>query len=335
MAPGPDAAGAAPWPARLGVTIEGRESPAEVAALARAAEAGGAGTFWVASHLFLRDPITTALVALQATTRLRVALMAMSPFAMHPVHIAMAAGSLAELHPGRIVLCLGSGAPADRDAAGIAAMQLTQNLREAVILCRALLAGEAVRFEGEVFRLAQGRGLAAPAPDVAIVLAASQPRMLRLAGEVADGVLLSGGVSVPFLRDCLARVEEGARGRRVARLGLVYAVPVAAGADRAAVLRPVRRRLAQVLRGAHHAPNLAAAGTALDQARLLALSTAGDWDGACALVNDDVVARHAVTGDAAALRAGVAAYHAAGLDEVALAGLNDPAAIATVLGALG
>jgi succinyl-CoA:(S)-malate CoA-transferase subunit B len=64
------------WPARYGVTLEGRETLAEIPALAQAAEAAGAGTFWVASHLYLRDPITLAHVALQATQRIRVALMA-------------------------------------------------------------------------------------------------------------------------------------------------------------------------------------------------------------------------------------------------------------------
>ena len=111
------------WPARFGVTLEGRETLAEIPALAQAAEAAGAGTFWVASHLYLRDPITIAHVALQATQRIRVALMAMSPYAMHPVHLAMAAAALAELHPGRVVLCLGAGAPADREAAVVIVQQ--------------------------------------------------------------------------------------------------------------------------------------------------------------------------------------------------------------------
>lgn len=309
------------WPARLGVTIEGRETPATVAAMARAAEAGGAGTFWVASHLFLRDPIALALVALQATQRIRVALMALSPYAMHPVHIAMAAATLAEMHPGRVVLCLGSGAPADREAAGIEAPQPARVLRESVLVCRELLAGRAARHEGR-FRLSGTRSLVGGATSVPIILAATRPGMLRVAGQVADGVLLSGGVSVPFLRDCLRAVEEGAGGRRVARIGLVYAVPVAPGAGRAATLAPVRRRLATVLRGPHHAANLSAAGTALDQARLMALTQAGDWAAAEALIDDAVLARHAVAGDAAQLAAGIRAFHAAGLDEVALAGLH-------------
>ncbi|MEJ0071273.1 MAG: LLM class flavin-dependent oxidoreductase [Pseudomonadota bacterium] len=51
--------------------------------------------------------------ALAATTRIRVALMAMSPYSTHTVFAAMAAATLDEMFPGRVTLCLGVGAPAD------------------------------------------------------------------------------------------------------------------------------------------------------------------------------------------------------------------------------
>ena len=69
----------------------------------------------------LRDPITMAALALGATRRIKIALMAMSPYSVHPVFIAMAAATLDEMYPGRVILCLGAGAPADLKAAGIEA----------------------------------------------------------------------------------------------------------------------------------------------------------------------------------------------------------------------
>lgn len=333
----------APWPARTGLGLEGREALAAVPDLARAAEAAGAGTLWVASHLFQRDPVLMAQVALAATRQIRVALMALSPYAMHPVHIAMAAAGLAELHPGRVVLCLGTGAPADRAAAGIEAPAPLAALREAVLLCRGLLAGEAVRLEGRAFRLPGHRSLAggggAAAAAIPVILAASRPGMLRLAGEVADGVLLSAGTAPAHAAACLAEVAAGeakAGGRRVARLGLIHATVVSEGAAtpvREAALAPVRRRLATVLRGAHHAANLAAAGTPLDQARLAALTEARDWQGAAALIDAPVLSRHAATGTPSEIAAALGAWRAAGLEELALAGLADPAAIAAALAA--
>src|SRR5215475_8889168 len=104
----------------FGISMDGRAPIADIPAQARAAEQGGASTLWVACHLFLRDPITMAALALGATQRIKVALMAMSPYSMHPVLIAMAAAALDEAFPGRVILCLGVGAPADLAAAGIA-----------------------------------------------------------------------------------------------------------------------------------------------------------------------------------------------------------------------
>ena len=80
--------------AELGIAMDGRAPIATIAAQAQAAEEGGASTLWIACHLFLRDPVTTAALALAATRRIRIALMAMSPYSTHPVYIAMAAASL-------------------------------------------------------------------------------------------------------------------------------------------------------------------------------------------------------------------------------------------------
>src|SRR5256714_6533364 len=107
--------------AEFGIAMDGRAPIADIAAQAKAAEEGGASTLWIACHLYLRDPITMAALALGATRRIKVALMAMSPYSMHPVFIAMAAATLEEIYPGRVILCLGVGAPADLKAAGIGA----------------------------------------------------------------------------------------------------------------------------------------------------------------------------------------------------------------------
>src|SRR5690349_23041189 len=138
--------------ADLGIAIDGRAPLDTIAAQAQAAEEGGASTLWLACHLFLRDPVTTAALALGATSRIKIALMAMSPYSTHPVYIAMAAASLDEMYPGRVILCLGAGAPADLEAAGIEATKPLVSIGETVKICRALLAGEMADFQGQVFQ---------------------------------------------------------------------------------------------------------------------------------------------------------------------------------------
>src|SRR5262249_38326172 len=134
----------------FGIAMDGRAPLADIPAQARAAEEGGASTLWIACHLYLRDPVTTAALALGATKTIKIALMAMSPYSTHPVYIAMAAASLDEMYPGRVILCLGTGAPADLAAAGIEAPQPLLGVGEAVKICRSLFAGEMADFHGRM-----------------------------------------------------------------------------------------------------------------------------------------------------------------------------------------
>jgi 5,10-methylenetetrahydromethanopterin reductase len=208
----------------LSVSLDGSELPDEVHRLAQAADARGAETLWIACHLFRRDPVALAAAALAATPRLGIALMAISPYAVHPVYAAMAAATLDEMYPGRVQLCLGVGAPRDLAAAGIASPKPLPTLTEAITISRALFAGETIAFAGERFRV-EGRSLATGRRPVPIVLAASGPRMLELAGKAADGVLISSASSPEFVGWCLEHVRRGemASGRTVRKIGLVAA----------------------------------------------------------------------------------------------------------------
>jgi len=302
----------------LGIAFEGREAAAEVAGLARAAEAGGADTLWIANHLFQRDPVVQAGAALAATSRLGAALMALSPYATHPVQAAMAAASLDEHFPGRVVLSLGAGAPGDFEAAGIARPHPLQTMRESLAIVRALLAGERVQHRGEAFRIA-GRALETGARPVPLVLAATGPAMLRLAGEAADGVLLSAATSTGFVEASLERAQRAAGARRLRRIGLVLAT---VDADEHRAYDRLRPLLAFVLRGAHHGTNLQMSGVRLDQDALRAAAADGDWQHAAKLISDEVVAAHTASGTPEQVRRRLAAYRRAGLDQVVLAGLQ-------------
>jgi 5,10-methylenetetrahydromethanopterin reductase len=313
--------------AALGVAFDGRNPLAVLREQAQAAERAGADTLWVSSHLFLRDPFTSAAAVLGATARVRVALMAVSPHVLHPVHIAMAAATLDELAPGRVIVCIGTGAPNDLADAGVTPQRPLATLRETVELVRLLLAGEPVTYKGEVFRV-EGRRLAPGGRPVAVVVAAVRPRALELAGALGDGVLLSNASSVEFVRASLERARRGAGARPLRRAGLVYT----AVADREPdALGRFRRQLAITLRAPHHASNLALAGAVLDQEAVRRAMAREDWPAVEALVSDDVVRRHTASGTPDQVRARLAAYHAAGLDEIVLGGLYTPEETARAL----
>ena len=307
----------------IGVAFDGRASIAQAVAQAKAAEAAGAATLWMASHLFLRDPVTTAHAVLAATRRVKVALMAMSPYAIHPVSIAMSAAALDELFPGRVVLCIGVGAPGDLAAAGIASPHPVPTLRESIQVCRSLFAGETMNHAGTAFNV-QGRRLPNPTDSVPIVLAASGPKMLELAGEMADGVLISAATSPEFIRWCVAQTKQGATRRtRPGHCKTMSIVYTRIADDGLAARNSIRRTMGFILRGAHHAKNVELAGTSLDQQALWDAYRDECWPIVERLITDDVIHRHAAAGTASEVRKRYDDYRTLGLDELIIGGIDD------------
>jgi 5,10-methylenetetrahydromethanopterin reductase len=249
--------------------------------------------------------------------------MAMSPYSTHPVYIAMAAASLDEMYPGRVILCLGAGAPADLKAAGIDSPKPLVAIGEAVKICRGLFAGEMADFQGQMFKVS-GRRLVNGGRAIPIVVAGSRPNMLKLAGRQTDGVLISAATSPPFVKACLEHATTTA-GKSFLRAGIVY--------TRVGPIDSVRRPIGFVLRGAHHAENIRLGGGELDQAALGAAYAAENWSEVDRLVSDDVVRRHAACGTPAQVKARLEEYRAFGLDEVIIGGADDVPSITAALAA--
>jgi 5,10-methylenetetrahydromethanopterin reductase len=307
-------------PIKFSVAYEGNLPPEMLLGLAQAADRAGVNTLWAASHLFQREPIVNASMVLANTTNLTAALMAMSPYTMHPVHIAMAAAALDEWFPGRVTLSFGVGAPRDLAAVGLNAGKPLQAISESIAIARALLAGEVVRFDGQRFRVTN-QGLSSGERSVPIILAASGPKMLELAGAEADGVLISAAASPAFIKWALRHVAVGEAkgGRRVHKAALVYS---SVADDGRGARDQLRHSLAFVLRGGHHKRNLDMAGTQMDQAALARAFADENWATVEKLVDDTVFDNHSASGTPEQVRRAFSAYQSAGLDEIVLAGVT-------------
>ncbi len=169
-----------------------------------------------------RDVYVTLAVAAQHTRGLRLYPATSSPVVRHPLLLAALAHSLEEIAPGRIQLTVAPGFLAvrsiGRPPGRVAAM------RESVLALRRLLAGEAMEIEGQSSRL---RNISDPPTPV--YLLAAGPRMVELAGEVADGALLLVGLHPRAVEAARRHLEEGARrgGRSLAGFRAIFIVPVA------------------------------------------------------------------------------------------------------------
>ncbi|MHB8644943.1 MAG: LLM class flavin-dependent oxidoreductase [Thermomicrobiales bacterium] len=156
----------------------------EYVALAQAAEAGGFDQFWVSNDLFLRSvPVILAAVG-QATTRIEIGTCVVNPYTIHPAEIAMMAATLDEISNGRFNLGIAVGGAELLKWINMKHTQPLATTRRAIAEINAILSGgTAEEWTPEAYLRF------APRRRVPIYLGAMGPKMLRLAGEVADGVL--------------------------------------------------------------------------------------------------------------------------------------------------
>lgn len=162
----------------------------EYVGLAQAAERAGFDQFWVSNDLFLRSApiILSAVVA--ATERIQIGTCILNPYTMNPSEIAMLAATLDELSGCRFNLGLAAGAADFLKWVGIPQVKPLAAMRETIAAIRALLSGEYSRTAGDFLQWSREAYLRFKAPRVTpIYLGALSPGMLRLAGEMADGVL--------------------------------------------------------------------------------------------------------------------------------------------------
>jgi 5,10-methylenetetrahydromethanopterin reductase len=266
--------------------------------LARAAEAAGIQSIWMAEHMGYREAVGTCMALLAATRRLAAVPVAISPYARHVLIHAMAGATLAEAAPGRVKWCLGMGNPMALSEMGIEPRRPVAAHREYVAALRALWAGEVPRGAGQAVSLRGARMNFTPPGPIPILIAAMGPKMLELAGEIADGVVLSAGLSHAFMKHSLACVAAGARraNRRVEGLEIVGFVIAATAADRGEAVEAARGILAYLFRSALIAENIRFTGTKIDLEALGEAASRRDWEAAKRHVTDEIVHTYAVAG---------------------------------------
>ncbi|WP_018221342.1 LLM class flavin-dependent oxidoreductase [Salinispora pacifica] len=214
-----------------------RQLPARI----RLAERLGVDEIWTDQLPDQRDATVVAASLLSATRRARVGTAILPIRLRHPVAMAQAAGTLAELSGGRFILGIGAGhriltefVLGERDLSPVGAV------RDYLTIVRGLLDKGTVVHEGRYFTArAEYRP---PRLTVPVYLAALGPQMIRLAAAYADGIVvylctpdIVRSTLVPLLRNACAAV-----GRDPDEVPIMAVVPAYSGpetADRLARLQ--------------------------------------------------------------------------------------------------
>src|ERR1700735_3348852 len=189
---------------------------AGIGELAAAAERAGFGAVFLAEGhgdaLALCHPVAAA------TRRVRVGTAVANAALRPPVLAAKTAAQLDQAADGRFVLGIGVGNPVMNGRFGIAPFRPLQMVEEYVAVVRAVLAGSPAGHAGGLFRTGMIPLDSPPGrADLPLYLCALGPRMLELAGRIADGVVLN--LVSPAQAGGAAGLGGGAAGRCRARPG--------------------------------------------------------------------------------------------------------------------
>lgn len=305
---------------QIGVSFDGFSSFDDATALAKEAVAAGATGLWMADHLGYRESILSCLGFMLATPRARVVPTAISPYLRHPMPTAMQMATLAEAAPGRAAIAVGVGNPLFLGESGEVIDRPVRVVREFVQALRALWSGEPVTMDATRFRLHGARMMFRPSAPIPIYLAPMREQMLRLAGRIADGAVLSAGISAAYARHSLSFVAKGAQAadREFAGLHAAGYIFLMASDDTRRAVETVRRKLAFVLRNRFLDENIAFTGLPVDQEAIIAAIARRDLDAASRLVSDDAVEAFGVAGNVKECCEKLAPFIDAGMHELVL-----------------
>ncbi len=198
-----------------------KEPPERFRRLVEIVDSGGCAHLWVCdSTLHARDAYSYLTLAALWSRRIGIGPNCIHPYTRHPAVNLNAMATIHELSGGRAVIAVAAG---DRPVTELGYRTASvAAVREMIGLLRALQRGEAVTHAGPTFALSDARLSFALPAAMPIYLAASGPRMLRMGGETADGVLFHAGVDEACIGYARDRIAEGvtAAGRAIDSLDI-------------------------------------------------------------------------------------------------------------------
>ena len=220
--------------------------------LAKYADRKGADSLWVIETRLVADAIGPMAVYAAATERVRIGSAVLPLWTRNPALIASTFATLDLLAPGRIVLGLGAWWEPLATRVGVKRQRSIGAMREVIESVRLLLSmKEEVTYRGDYVHMEElylDHGGSRP-HDVKVYIGAVGPQMLRLAGRIADGVILNNNQTVAATRRGVEQVKQGAAsaGRSPDQIEIMKLLQVRVHRDKKRLLQEAKPRLALYL----------------------------------------------------------------------------------------
>jgi probable F420-dependent oxidoreductase len=261
------------------------------------------------------DSFSLAGAIAQATSTIEIGTAIVPVYNRTPAVLAMSAATLADLSEGRFKLGLGTSSHAiTEEWNGIPLAKPLARTRETVAVLRQALAGEKTAIQGETLRSKGFRLGVRTAQPVPVYLAALRERMLGLAGEIGDGLILN-----LFPVSALPRILETYRaggeraGRDVSGHEVVCRFQVGLGSDIDAARNLVRLAFGGYVAQPVYNAYFRWCGFEKEAEAVAAAFAARDRAATAAAMSDDMIDRIAILGEGDACREQLAGFVAEGI----------------------
>ncbi|HEY6419651.1 MAG TPA: LLM class F420-dependent oxidoreductase [Candidatus Binataceae bacterium] len=305
---------------RLGITIPFEPFQNRYFAdLVRTADRAGYTDAW-SYESFSTDAFAPLAAAAMLTDRMRFGTAIVPVFSRSPALIAMSAVTTQNLTNGRFILGLGISTPNIMENwMGVPFRKPVTQLRETVEALRAIFRGEKVTMAGKMIRI-NGFKLDIPIEKPPpIYIGAQGAQMLRLAGEIGDGVIVNF-ITPETLPPMLDQTRDAMRaaGKEPASLDVACRIIVAVDEDEATIRSALRRSLTAYVTVPQYNKFFHEIGYAREAEIAIDAWNAGDRKKALASISEDMVEKIFVFGTPEQCRRRLDAYSRAGITTSAL-----------------
>ncbi len=305
---------------RLGMVLyHGIASGPELAEYGRIAEDAGFDSLWVTERYFHEETFSLLGYLAAVTQRLKLGVGVVNPYTRNPGLLAMATATLDRISGGRFLLGLGrSEREVIQDKMGIPYGKAHPTMVGAVSLLYSLLSGERVTATAGPFKLTNTKLSPAPIQKTPIYMAAIGQKGLRLAGAIADGVVLNAYVPTTYVKYAVEEIRQAATqaGRDPSAIDITCMLVVRLTDDPHSMYPSLKKRLVRLLDEAFVGEILLEKG-GFDPGILGPLREAyknKDDEKAVKLVTDEMVDAFYLIGPDDKCKERITAYQAAGVD---------------------
>ncbi len=178
------------------------------------AEKTGFNTLWITDHFNNRNVYVSLAIVSAYTDKIRFGPGVTNPYMAHPIVTAQAVATLEEIAPGRVLCGLGVGDRTTLEMVNTKPSKPLATIRESVRIIREITSGQNLEMHGEIFTVSGAKLNFRASSRVPIFVGAQGPKMLSLAAEIGDGVLINASHpndvknAIGFVREGVAKAGK-------------------------------------------------------------------------------------------------------------------------------